>query len=245
MVRTGNSEPASLPAVQAAGLVRRFGGTLALGGVDLTLDRGQRVVLLGPNGSGKTTLIRVLSLALAPHAGALFIDGKDALREPTACRRLVGVVGHRTGLYEDLTARENLRFSGRLYGVTELEEQVERRLVEFGVESIADQPLRTLSRGMQQRVALARAVLHEPLVLLLDEPETGLDEEAQQRLAAQLEALANERRAVLVATHRLEWAARIADQTVVMKQGAVVWSGQLSAWSGQLSAISSQLNPGG
>lgn len=210
------------PALQASGLSRRFGSTLALDRVELELARGQRVALLGPNGAGKSTLLRVLSLRLGASAGNLTVGGYDTRRDPNPARYLVGSVGQQLGLYEELTPRENLRLAARLYGVSRAEGRIDDLLHTVGLSQVAEHLVRTLSRGMQQRVALARAVLHEPLVLLLDEPETGLDAQAQRWLAGLMEEWASRGRAVLMATHQLEWAAQVADQTLVMKDGRIV-----------------------
>lgn len=177
--------------------------------------------MLGPNGSGKTTLIRVLALALAPSAGNLEVNGVSTTRDARAARRAIGLVGHRTGLYEDLTPRENLRFYARLYGVSAAEQRIGEVLGELGLTRVADQTVRTLSRGTQQRAAVARAILHDPQVLLLDEPETGLDADAQEGLAALIGRWTELGRAVLVATHRLDWAGRLADRALVLKEGAI------------------------
>ncbi|HEY3117274.1 MAG TPA: ABC transporter ATP-binding protein [Chloroflexota bacterium] len=219
---TINSSKVSQPALQASGLSRRFGSTTVLDRINLELACGQRVALLGPNGAGKSTLLRVLSLRLGASAGTLVVGGHDSRRDPNGARRLVGTIGHQPGLYEELSPRENLRLAGRLYSVRDAEARIEHLLRSVELSQVADHPVRTLSRGMQQRVALARAVLHEPLVLLLDEPETGLDAQAQAWLAGLLEEWASLGRAVLLATHQLEWAARVADQTLVMKAGRIV-----------------------
>ncbi len=210
------------PALQATNISRRFGSTIALDQVELELLRGQRVALLGPNGAGKSTLLRVLSLRMGPSAGEVIVGGYDARHDPNPARRLIGAVGQRPGLYEELTPRENLRLAGRLYGILEAETRISQLLATVGLSHVADQPVRTLSRGMQQRVAISRAILHEPLVLLLDEPETGLDALAQLWLAGLMEEWASRGRAVLMATHQLEWAAKIADGTLVMKDGRIV-----------------------
>ncbi|MPZ14716.1 MAG: ATP-binding cassette domain-containing protein [Chloroflexi bacterium] len=210
------------PLLVATGIVRRFGRTLALRGVSLNIMPCECVALLGPNGAGKTTLVRVLATALQPSAGALTIGGVDALRDAARARPLVGAVGHETHLYQDLTARENLRFYGRLYGVRGLEDRVSTVLKESDIAAVADRPVRTLSRGMQQRVALGRAILHEPMLLLLDEPETGLDDTAQRRLARMLEDWTDRGRAVVLTSHRLEWTRRLADRAIVLREGQIV-----------------------
>ena len=203
-------------------LTRRFGTTLALRGASLAVERGERLALLGPNGAGKTTLMRILALALSPTSGSLTVGGLDAKHDSPGARRLVGFISHRTGLYDDLTARENLRFYGRLYGSDSLDARLARVLAEVGIsDSWANVPVRTLSRGMQQRVGLARAVLHDPIVLLMDEPETGLDPQGQEWLIELVNRLAARGGSVVVATHRLDWVERFADRAIVLDNGTL------------------------
>lgn len=187
----------------------------------MTLRYGERVVLLGPNGAGKTTLIRILALSLAPSSGTIAI-GTDDATQGTDPRRSIGLIGHRTGLYEDLSPRENLRLYGRLYRVRDLDARMDGVLHEVGATAVANAPVRTLSRGMQQRVGLARAILHEPSVLLMDEPDTGLDAQAQEWLIELIERWVKLNRAVLVATHHLEWAERIADRAIILQGGSML-----------------------
>ncbi len=218
-----NTDPrtASLSLVlEAQGLTRRFGATLALRDVSLSLFSGECVALVGPNGAGKTTLLRALTGVLRPTRGAVHLSGWDLARTP-ALRRAVGFVGHNPCLYGDLTAAENLRFYGRVYGVEALDERISSVLDEMDIAAVADRPVRTLSRGTQQRISLARAMLHEPTVLLLDEPDTGLDQAAQSRVAALLRRWSAEGRAVLFTSHRLEWADSLADRAIVLRNGRV------------------------
>ncbi|MEA2641239.1 MAG: heme exporter protein [Chloroflexota bacterium] len=216
------SSASATPLLSARGIMRRFGGALALRGVDLDLHAGECITLLGPNGAGKTTLLRVLATLLRPTAGRIVIAGRDVGHEAAAVRRLIGLVGHLPLLYPDLSARENLRFYGKLYDVPHLSNRVEAVLDEVQMTAAGDRPVRAMSRGMQQRISLARAILHEPPVLLLDEPDTGLDDAAQGRLAGLLRRWAAADRAVLVTTHRLEWGEQVASRAVILREGAVV-----------------------
>jgi heme exporter protein A len=220
------SSPPSSPALLvASGIVRRFGSAVALRGVDVRIDRGERVALVGPNGAGKTTLIRVLATGLRPDAGTLVIGGVDALKHADEARRLIGVVGHQTFLYGDLSVRENLRFYGRLYGVTDLDHRIDAVTEQVGLTSRSGDQVRTLSRGMQQRCSIARATLHDPPLLLLDEPETGLDEAAQQTLGGLLRDWAENGGAVLFSSHRSEWIRSLTDRAIVLRSGVAVSTG--------------------
>jgi heme exporter protein A len=165
-------------ALRLDGLVRRYGEREALSDVSLSLAAGQTLVVFGPNGAGKTTLLRVLSTLLRPHAGNVRVLGKSLPGEAWAVRGRVGLLGHEPLLYRELTARENLLFHARLHGIGE--ERVEEMLRAVKMSDRAQEPLRTLSRGMVQRVAIARAVLHDPELLLLDEPRANLDPAASE-----------------------------------------------------------------
>lgn len=154
-------------------LVRRYGEREALSEVSLSLGPGQTLVVFGPNGAGKTTLLRVLATLLRPHAGKASVLGKRLPDEAWAVRGRIGFLGHEPLLYRELTPRENLRYHARLHGVGE--ERVEEQLAAVSMSGRGDEPVRTLSRGMAQRVAVARATLHNPELLLLDEPYANLD----------------------------------------------------------------------
>jgi heme exporter protein A len=159
--------------VQVEGLSRHYGEREALDDVSLSLQEGQTLVVFGPNGAGKTTLLRVLATLLRPHGGEVSVLGCSLPGEAYAVRGRIGLLGHEPLLYRELTARENLRFHARLHDVAE--GRVEELLAKVRLEHRADEPLRSLSRGMVQRVAVARTVLHEPELLLLDEPRSNLD----------------------------------------------------------------------
>ncbi len=162
-----------MAALELDGLVRRYGEREALAGVSLSLPEGHTLVVFGPNGAGKTTLLRVLASLLRPHAGSVRVLGAALPGDAWSVRGRVGLLGHEPLLYRELTARENLRFHARLHGVSDA--RVDEVLDSVAVSTRGGEPLRTLSRGMVQRVAVARAVLHEPDLLLLDEPYSNLD----------------------------------------------------------------------
>ncbi len=175
------SFPPENAALELSGVVRRYGERDALSGVDVTLRAGQTLVVFGPNGAGKTTLLRVLATLLRPHEGRVAVLGRALPDEAWAVRGRIGLLAHEPLLYRELTARENLRYHARLHGSGEA--RVEELLDSVQMSRRADEPLRTLSRGMVQRVAIARTVLHEPELLLLDEPYANLDPAAVELVA--------------------------------------------------------------
>ncbi len=229
--RTQNLEPVTAleklpPMLRARGITKTFGQFAVLKGVDFALEPGEFVTLLGPNGAGKTTLLRILSMLARPSSGTLEIAGISLKEAKPSIRSLVGVISHLTFLYEDLTARENLHFFGQLYGLkgAELEARSQELLVKVGLERRAEGRVRFFSRGMQQRLSLARAVLHRPPVLLLDEPDTGLDRQAAEMLSEVLAepAAGGLPRSVLMTTHNLERGLAMSDRIVVLAGGRIV-----------------------
>ncbi len=203
--------------LEATGLVRSFGTRRAVDDVSFTVAAGDALALFGPNGAGKTTLLRLLAGLLKPAGGVARIGG-DALPAVSA-RARVGLISHRTMLYDALSARENVRFAAQLHGIADLDAATQRALEALRVADRSDVPVRALSRGLQQRVAIARAIVHQPDVLLADEPYTGLDEQG----SAALTGLLLERRAagaaLVVVTHQLSEGLAVASQAAVMRAG--------------------------
>ncbi len=177
------------------------------------------MTLFGPNGAGKTTLLRLLAGSLRPTRGEIRFVDSDSRMDERAWRRRIGVLSHQTFLYGQLTADENLRFYGRLYALDDLDARVESRLQQVGLVDRRSDLVRTYSRGMQQRLALARTLLHEPELVLLDEPYTGLDPHASKMLRAVLDQLRDGRRTVLLVTHNLAEGLEMADRVVVQAGG--------------------------
>lgn len=199
------------------GLTKSFGATRALRGVDLELGAGA-YALVGGNGAGKSTLLRVLGTLMRPDAGELVIDGLDARKEALKARTKLGYVGHESMLDPVLTLRENLLFFGRLYGVGDAHARADELIQCFAAATFADTPVADLSRGQEQAAALCRALMHKPAVLLLDEPSTGLDTAAQQRLAELIRQQANQGACVLFSTHDATLAP-VAQRTLNMVDG--------------------------
>jgi heme exporter protein A len=196
------------PAIELEGAGRAYGERVVFRDLSLSVDEGQTLAVLGRNGAGKSTLLRMLATLLRPHAGTVRVLGAELPREGWKVRGRLGLLAHEPLLYRDLTARENLRFHARLHGVSF--DRVETLLSHVGLELRGDEPLRTFSRGMVQRVAICRAVLHEPELLLLDEPYANLDAQAVELVAPLLRAA---RTRVLV-SHDADAARAEADQVL-------------------------------
>jgi heme exporter protein A len=185
----------------ATDLTKSYGMRPVLRRVSLSIDKGEFVAILGANGAGKTTLLRVLATLIRPDSGQLSVGDVDALQHPAQARARIGLVSHQPLLYPDLTAQENLLFYARMYGITDALAQVSAVLRRVELHPRAHDPVRTFSRGMVQRLAIARAVLHNPPVLLLDEPYTGLDQSSARNLSALLREFAISGRSVVMTTH--------------------------------------------
>ena len=208
--------------VEAENLTKVFGQHRALRGVDLKLDQGELLTIIGPNGAGKTTLLRCLAGLSKPSGGRVILLGQDLAESPAEARRSIGFLSHETLLYGSLTATENLLFYGRMYDVTNLRRRVQETLEHLGLAHRCDDPVRTLSRGMQQRLAIGRALLHRPSIVLLDEPHTGLDVVAQEMLDMTLEDLSHAGQTVLMTTHNLATAANTASRLAILAGGVIV-----------------------
>lgn len=209
--------------IQVEGLVKAFGFMPVLRGVDLSVERGAFVALLGPNGSGKTTLLRILAALSKPTAGRVTIGGWALPQEAAAVRAQLGVVAHQPLLYDELTAAENLRFYARLYGIpAEVQPaRIEAVLARVGLAARANDVVRTFSRGMQQRLAIGRAILHEPHVLLFDEPYTGLDQDAAAMLDALLSGIAQEGHTIVMTSHDLPRARALSTHVAILSRGKI------------------------
>jgi heme exporter protein A len=202
-------------------LVKRFGLKTVLRGLDFDVEQGEFVALLGPNGAGKTTFLRILASLSRPSLGGVNIAGYGLPDQAAAVRRRLGVVSHLPLLYGDLTAEENLRFYGRMYGIKDLNERVKEVLELVGLTARRRDLVRTFSRGMQQRLAIGRAVLHDPDVMLFDEPHTGLDQDASAMLDTVLREVAARGRTVVMTSHDLARTADLASRFDVISRGVI------------------------
>jgi ABC-2 type transport system ATP-binding protein len=216
-------------AIVARDLVKTYPPDVrALAGLSLEVAEGTIFGLLGPNGAGKSTTVRVLTTLATPDSGSAFVAGIDVVAEPSRVRHAIGVVGQKHGADPEATGRENLVLQGEFYGLTgrQLRRRVAESLDRIGLADAADRPVKTYSGGMQRRLDVALGLIHDPRVLFLDEPTTGLDPEARAELWREIERLAHERRmTILLTTHYLEEADRLASQLAIVDRGRVVAAG--------------------
>lgn len=212
--------------IVARGVRRSFGNVHAVRDVSLEAREGAVTGLVGPNGSGKTTLLLMLASLLAPDAGEIRIGGVDPVADPAAARALLGWMPDALGAWSSLTARETIVMTGRLYDLAPdiAKSRAAQLLQEVGLDQLADAPARVLSRGQKQRLGLARALVHDPRVLLLDEPASGLDPQARIELRQLLRRLAADGRTILISSHILSELEEVVDDAVFLLQGATVSS---------------------
>jgi heme exporter protein A len=208
--------------VEVAGLTKRFGHVRALRGVDFALGAGESLAVFGPNGAGKTTLLRILAGLLKADGGVVRFGGEQLVRGNAAHRRRVGLISHHSLLYDGLTAAENLVFYARLYAVAEPRAAAARALAGVGLAARASDQVGTFSRGMVQRLAIARALLHDPDVMLLDEPFSGLDQGAAATLRELLGRLRAERRTMVLVTHNIDEGLELATHVAIQVAGRFV-----------------------
>ena len=206
-------------AISAVGLRKDYGDRTVLRGVGVSVSWGQTAVLFGPNGAGKTTLLRILAGLSRPDAGDVHIAGLRMRRSGGRARTRVGFVGHQTLLYSDLTCRENLAFYAKLYGIDRPASRIDDVLDRLNLADRVDRRVRTLSHGMQKRLSVARAILHEPAVLLLDEPESGLDTDSVASLGRLLNDWAVSGKSALLTTHSSEIGQAWADRILTLDRG--------------------------
>lgn len=214
-----NANPVAV--VEAQSVARAFGARRAVDGVSLAVHAGECLALFGPNGAGKTTLLRLLGGLLKPSGGSARIAGEKVPGGPDI-RRRIGVISHRTLLYEALSARENIEFFARLYGVADPRDATTRSLERMSIADRADTPVRSLSRGMKQRVSIARATVHAPTVVLADEPFAGLDVSGATALSTLLDELRESGAALILVTHNIDEGLSLATHAAIMHRGKLL-----------------------
>lgn len=225
----------SAPGIAVDGVRRSFGQVEAVRDVSLRAEAGRVTGLVGPNGSGKTTLLLMLASLLRPDAGEIRLNGVDPLTDPAAARAQLGWMPDTLGAWPTLTARETLVVTGRLYDLsrTDAEYRADVLLAEVGLTELSHSPARVLSRGQKQRLALARALVHDPRVLLLDEPASGLDPQARIDLRVLLRRLAADGRTILVSSHVLSELEEVVDEAVFLVAGATVAADRVAQAAGR------------
>lgn len=226
----GNSQLGVAPALAARQLSMTYPGAVgaALGGIDVTVEGAEIFGLLGPNGAGKTTAISIMSTLLRPTGGTVSICGVDALKHPRRARRLIGVIPQDIALYGSLTARENLRYFGRLYGMRgkALEGRIDECVEMVALQDHGDRQVRTFSGGMKRRINLAVGVLHEPRLLFLDEPTVGIDAQSRSLILDNLQRLRGAGMSMVYTTHYMEEAQQHCSSVAIIDGGRVIASGQ-------------------
>ncbi|MEX1020548.1 MAG: heme ABC exporter ATP-binding protein CcmA [Litorilinea sp.] len=223
------SAMAAQPLITVRNLVKRYGRKPVLRGLELAVNPGQIVALLGPNGAGKTTLMRVISGLAKPDRGEILLGGATFQQAGHELRRYIGLVGHAPLLYDNLNGLENLHFFAAMYDIRTPDARIEWCLRTVGLWTRRRDPVRSYSRGMAQRLAIARAILHNPPVLLLDEPDTGLDQAGADLLHDLIHTLGASNRAILFSTHNLERALAWSDSICILQNGKIAYSAPAAA----------------
>ncbi|MEK9628370.1 MAG: heme ABC exporter ATP-binding protein CcmA [Nitrospinota bacterium] len=206
-------------AMEARHLRKSFGVLKAVNGIDFELKQGEFLTVFGPNGAGKTTLIKILSGLTQPTSGTAMVAGYDVTEARPEMRKEIGVISHATALYADLTSLENLMFFAKMHGLEQPQEQALKVIEEVGLSQRRHDRIRTFSRGMLQRLSIARAILHDPKILFLDEPFTGLDLHASNVLKEHLQRLHDRRRTILMTTHDISCGLEMGDKVALQVQG--------------------------
>ena len=217
------------PILQLQGLTKAYGSFVALDGIDLTVSRGEVFGFLGPNGAGKTTTLRLITGLARPTAGSARVCGFDVQRQPGEAKRRMGFISDRPFLYEKLTAMEFLRFVGGIWGMTRqaIADQAARWLEVFDLQGWAGEPIESFSHGMRQRILFCSALIHEPELLIMDEPMVGLDPRGARTLKQVVRDLSAEGTTVILSTHTLEVVDQICDSVAIIDRGKIVTSGPL------------------
>lgn len=221
--------------IEINNLQKSFGDFQAVSNVSLSAADGKVTALLGPNGAGKSTTLRILSTILLPSAGSAMVDGEDVVQNPLAVRRLIGVLPHNAGIYERLTARENVRYFGEMHGIENklLEQRIDGLIERLGMQEFCDRRCAGFSQGQRIKVALARALVHDPKNVILDEPTNGLDVMATRGLREIILSLKAEGRCVLFSSHIMQEVANLCDDIVIIGSGEVRFQGTTESLAAQ------------
>ena len=209
--------------IEARGLNKKFGYKTALRNVDIFLAEGDSLALFGPNGAGKSTLIQVLCCLLQPTSGSIRIAGYEARRDRQALHQIIGLIGHQTFLYPHLTAYENLKFYGAMYGVARLNVRIAEVLDRVGLSDYRNDAVQNFSRGMQQRLSIGRAIIHDPMIMFLDEPFTGLDQQGRDDFIKLISQFRDQGKTVVMASHQLQLGLQLCDRAAILKSGRIVY----------------------
>ena len=216
-------------AIDVRGLGKSYGRTQVLRELDLQVPWGQTLTVLGPNGSGKTTLIKTLATLAKPDSGEVRIAGLSTRRSGVHVRRAIGVVTHEPLLYDGLTGAENLRFFARMFALDRIDERIDEVATQMGITNRLDARVGTLSHGMRRRFSIARALLHSPRVLIMDEPESGLDQRALGLLEAVVADRTDPNRSILMTTHNFERGIALGDRVAILSRGRIAYEGAADA----------------
>ncbi|AZU63286.1 ABC transporter ATP-binding protein [Neobacillus mesonae] len=207
--------------IEIKNLTKQADNKLILRGIDLTIHKGETVAILGPNGAGKSTLLKVLASLIKPTSGLVTINGLKWKRNYLQIKKMIGYLPHSSLLYDHYSPIENLVFFGNIYGINDVEQRAVRLVKEVGLSFFLNEPVKNFSRGMIQRIAIARAIIHEPEVLLLDEPHTGLDQGAISILNNVIISMKEKGTTTLMVTHDFKQAAEICDRIIILKNGRI------------------------
>jgi ABC-2 type transport system ATP-binding protein len=213
--------------IEAIDLVKHYETFEAVRGISFSVKEGELLALLGPNGAGKTSTIRMISSILTPTSGQITVNGRDTVKEADHVRRSIGMITEQPGLYERMTGMEYLLFYGRLYGLRDksIQERGERLYRRFGMDEAIDRRLGGFSKGMKQKVGLIRAMLHNPPVLLLDEPTSAMDPHSASQVRDAIQELGRDKRAIILTTHNLNEAEKLADRIAIISDGQIIAQG--------------------
>jgi heme exporter protein A len=209
--------------IEARGLNKKFGYKTALRNIDIFLQEGDSLALFGPNGAGKSTLIQVLSSLQQPTSGSVRIAGYEAQGDREALHQIIGLIAHQTFLYPHLTAYENLKFYGTMYAVARLDVRIKDVLDLVGLSDHTQDTVQNFSRGMQQRLSIGRAIIHDPLIMFLDEPFTGLDQQGREDFIKLILQFRDQGKTVIMASHDLQLGIELCDRAAILKSGRIVY----------------------